>query len=73
MILCYLFDEGDESVGSVRTIAIPEVGHIIEANNGTWIVTGIHHDVPSDITPGGLTPKSDSIVAYVRKIQKRGK
>jgi len=69
-----LIDERDKTVGRYRSQVRPLVGELIDANNGTWIVSQIQHDVcgffADDSGKWDESALQGTVIAYVRKLAK---
>ena len=66
-----LIDGSDNIIGRYRTSVRPMVGERIDANNGTWVITQIQHDVCGflmDDTTWEDCPMQGTVIAYVQKL-----
>lgn len=58
----------DKPVGTYTSSVSPRIGERLDANNGSWIVNMIQHDIRGDLTTLNLPkPIQTIVVVYVQK------
>ena len=71
MIEVLVIDNKDCKVGLYRSPVSPRVGEILDANNGSWIVQKVQHDIRGRLNPDGRStdelPEQSMVLAYVVK------
>jgi hypothetical protein len=70
MIDILVIDNNDRKVGLYRSPISPRVGEILDANNGSWIVQKVQHDIRGSLSPDRITeeiPAQTVVVVYVVK------
>lgn len=63
-----VLNDKDEIVGKYQTPAAPRVGERLDANNGSWIVERVQHDIAGELYSESRTvPSQKMVVVYVVK------
>ena len=58
----------DSILGRYRTTIKPNVGEILDTNNGQWIILSIQHDIAGTFDIAATPGLQVSLIVYVTKV-----